>query len=98
PTSIALLIGGCVGLAVGYAGGAWDSAAMRLFDVMFAFPGILLALGIGVALGAGLGSMIVAMVVVTIPAFGRVVRGGVLSAKAELYVEAGRSPVDWPLR
>jgi peptide/nickel transport system permease protein len=58
---------------------------------MFAFPGILLALGIGVALGAGLGSMIIAMVVVTIPAFGRVVRGGVLAAKAELYVEAARS-------
>jgi peptide/nickel transport system permease protein len=91
PTAIALLIGGCIGLAVGYAGGAWDSATMRLFDVMFAFPGILLALGVGVALGAGLGSMIVAMVVVTIPAFGRVVRGGVLAAKAELYVEAARS-------
>ena len=91
PTAIALAIGGCVGLAVGYAGGAWDSATMRLFDVMFAFPGILLALGVGVALGAGLGSMIIAMVVVTIPAFGRVVRGGVLVAKAELYVEAARS-------
>ena len=91
PTAIALAIGGCIGLAVGYAGGAWDSATMRLFDVMFAFPGILLALGVGVALGAGLGSMIVAMVVVTIPAFGRVVRGGVLAAKAELYVEAARS-------
>ena len=91
PTAIALAIGGCVGLAVGYAGGAWDSATMRLFDVMFAFPGILLALGVGVALGAGLGSMIIAMVVVTIPAFGRVVRGGVLAAKAELYVEAARS-------
>jgi peptide/nickel transport system permease protein len=91
PTAIALAIGGCIGLAVGYAGGAWDSATMRLFDVMFAFPGILLALGVGVALGAGLGSMIVAMVVVTIPAFGRVVRGGVLAAKTELYVEAARS-------
>jgi peptide/nickel transport system permease protein len=91
PTAIALLIGGCIGLGVGYAGGAWDSVAMRLFDVMFAFPGILLALGIGAALGAGLGSMIVAMVVVTIPAIGRVVRGGVLAAKQELYVEAARS-------
>jgi len=91
PTALALLIGGFIGLAVGYAGGAWDSATMRLFDVMFAFPGILLALGVGVALGAGLASMIIAMVVVTVPAFGRVVRGGVLAAKAELYVEAARS-------
>src|SRR5262249_39136560 len=36
PTLIALVIGGCVGLLVGYAGGAWDSATMRVFDVMFA--------------------------------------------------------------
>ena len=91
PTVVALAAGGCIGLASGYAGGAWDSATMRAFDVMFAFPGILLALGIGAALGPGLGSMIIAMVVVTIPAFGRVVRGGVLAAKQELYVEAARS-------
>lgn len=91
PTVIALVAGGCIGLVVGYLGGGWDSATMRLFDVMFAFPGILLALGIGAALGPGLGSMIIAMVVVTVPAFGRVVRGGVLAAKEELYVEAARS-------
>ena len=91
PTLIALAVGGCIGLAVGYIGGAWDSVAMRVFDVMFAFPGILLALGIGAALGPGLGSMIVAMVVVTIPAFGRVVRGSVLAAKEEQYVEAARA-------
>jgi peptide/nickel transport system permease protein len=58
---------------------------------MFAFPGILLALGIGAALGPGLGSMIIAMVVVTIPAFGRVVRGSVLAAKEEPYVEAAQA-------
>ena len=91
PTLIALAVGGLIGLAVGYAGGAWDSVVMRVFDVMFAFPGILLALGIGAALGPGLGSMIIAMVVVTIPAFGRVVRGSVLAAKEEQYVEAARA-------
>ena len=47
PTLIALMAGGCIGLVVGYLGGAWDAAIMRIFDVMFAFPGILLALGIG---------------------------------------------------
>ena len=91
PTLLALAVGGCIGLVVGYVGGAWDGATMRAFDVMFAFPGILLALGIGAALGPGLRSMIVAMVVVTVPAFGRVVRGGVLAAKQELYVEAARA-------
>jgi peptide/nickel transport system permease protein len=58
---------------------------------MFAFPGILLALGISASLGAGLWSMVVAMVVVTIPAFGRVVRGIVLGIREEAYVEAARA-------
>ncbi|EIM73481.1 peptide ABC transporter permease [Nitratireductor aquibiodomus RA22] len=75
PTVIALVIGGAIGLFAGYAGGVWDSIVMRVFDVMFAFPGILLALGISAALGPGLSSMIIAMIVVTIPAFGRIVRG-----------------------
>lgn len=91
PTVIALVIGGAVGLFAGYLGGAWDSVVMRLFDVMFAFPGILLALGVSAALGPGLNSMIIAMVVVTIPAFGRIIRGVVLGVKEELYVEAARA-------
>ncbi|MBM3572169.1 MAG: ABC transporter permease, partial [Alphaproteobacteria bacterium] len=90
PTLVALAIGGIIGLVVGYVGGVADNVVMRVFDVMFAFPGILLALGISAALGPGLGSMIIAMVVVTIPAFGRVVRGGVLGAREEAYVEAAR--------
>ncbi|MEU5160926.1 ABC transporter permease [Streptomyces sp. NPDC020875] len=88
PTLIALLIGGVLGLVSGYAGGRLDSVLMRLFDVMFSFPGILLALGIGVALGPGLTSMVVAMVVVTVPEFGRIVRGSVVSLRQEQYVEA----------
>ena len=91
PTVIALVAGACIGLVSGYAGGAVDSAIMRVLDVMFAFPGILLALGISAALGPGLGSMVAAMVVVTIPAFGRVVRGIVLGIKEEPYVEAARA-------
>lgn len=91
PTVLALFIGGALGLLAGYAGGYLDSGLMRLFDIMFAFPGILLALGIGAALGPGLSSMIIAMVVVTIPAFGRVVRGAVLSIREEVYIEAAQS-------
>lgn len=91
PTVIALLIGGALGLLAGYVGGILDATLMRIFDVMFAFPGILLALGIGAALGPGLYSMIIAMVVVTIPAFGRIVRGAVLGVKEEVYIEAARS-------
>jgi ABC-type dipeptide/oligopeptide/nickel transport system permease subunit len=91
PTVLALIIGGAIGLFAGYAGGFWDSAIMRIFDIMFAFPGILLALGISAALGPGLNSMIIAMVVVTIPAFGRIIRGAVLGVKEELYIEAAQS-------
>lgn len=91
PTAVAMLIGGAIGLVSGYAGGFWDAAIMRVFDVMFAFPGILLALGISAALGPGTGSMVIAMMVVTIPAFGRITRGMVLGVKQELYVEAGRT-------
>lgn len=90
PTVIALLIGGALGLFAGYAGGVWDSVIMRVIDVMFAFPGILLALGVSAALGPGLSSMMIAMVVVTVPAFGRIIRGAVLGVKEELYVEAAR--------
>lgn len=90
PTGLALLAGGFIGLVVGYLGGAADAVVMRVFDVMFAFPGVLLALGISAALGPGLESMIVAMVVVTIPAFGRIVRGVVLGVKQEPFVEAAR--------
>jgi peptide/nickel transport system permease protein len=65
---------------------------------MFAFPGILLALGIGAALGAGLQSMVIAMVVVTIPEFGRLVRGTVLGVKEEPFVEAAVTLGIGPLR
>lgn len=88
PTVISALIGGLIGLISGYVGGWLDALIMRIFDVMFSFPGILLALGIGAALGAGAGSMIVAMVVVTIPEMGRVVRGAVLSVREEPYIES----------
>ncbi|MCX4663450.1 ABC transporter permease [Streptomyces uncialis] len=88
PTLLALAIGGCLGLLSGYVGGWLDSFLMRVFDVMFSFPGILLALGIGVALGPGVTSMVIAMVVVTVPEFGRIVRGNVVSLRQEQYVEA----------
>lgn len=88
PTLLALMVGGLLGLLSGYVGGWLDSTLMRIFDVMFSFPGILLALGISVALGPGTTSMIVAMVVVTVPEFGRIVRGQVVSLRQEQYVEA----------
>jgi ABC-type dipeptide/oligopeptide/nickel transport system permease subunit len=91
PTVIALFIGGVLGIVSGYVGGFVDTVIMRFFDIMFAFPGILLALGISAALGPGLSSMIIAMVVVTVPAFGRIIRGAVLSVKEEVFIEASHA-------
>lgn len=91
PTVIALFIGGFLGVVAGYVGGFVDTVIMRFFDIMFAFPGILLALGISAALGPGLSSMIIAMVVVTVPAFGRIVRGAVLGVKEEVFIEASHA-------
>ncbi|WP_411036606.1 ABC transporter permease [Shinella sp. BYT-45] len=91
PTVIALAIGGLLGMVAGYIGGFVDTVIMRFFDIMFAFPGILLALGISAALGPGLSSMIIAMVVVTVPAFGRIVRGAVLQVKEEVFIEASHA-------
>lgn len=88
PTIISAAIGGVIGLVSGFFGGWVDAVIMRIFDVMFSFPGILLALGIGAALGAGTVSMIIAMVAVTIPETGRVVRGAVLAVREEPYIEA----------
>lgn len=91
PTVIALAIGGFLGMIAGYIGGFVDTVIMRFFDIMFAFPGILLALGISAALGPGLSSMIIAMVVVTVPAFGRIIRGAVLQVKEEVFIEASHA-------
>jgi peptide/nickel transport system permease protein len=71
---IALAAGSLLGLLSGYAGGRTDQALMRLMDVFFSFPAILLALGIVAALGEP-GNVVIAIAVVHTPIFARVVRG-----------------------
>ena len=86
----ALLAGATLGLLAG-AGRAADQALGRLMDVFFAFPPILLAIGIAAVLGAGPGTAIVAIAVVYAPLFFRVVRGSVLAESAQTYVEAAEA-------
>lgn len=88
---IAATIGTCLGLAVGYWGGWTDKTVMRCIDVMMAFPGILLALVVVAVLGAGLNNVMIAVGISGIPAYVRMVRGSVLSAKQNLYVDAARA-------
>jgi peptide/nickel transport system permease protein len=86
----ALLAGATLGLLAG-AGRAADQALGRLMDVFFAFPPILLAIGIAAVLGAGPGTAVVAIAVVYAPLFFRVVRGSVLAESAQSYVEAAEA-------
>jgi peptide/nickel transport system permease protein len=88
---IAAAVGTCVGLSVGYWGGMTDKVAMRVIDVMMAFPGILLALAVVAVLGPGLYNVMIAVGISGIPTYARMVRGSVLSAKENLYVDAARA-------
>jgi peptide/nickel transport system permease protein len=89
--AMALTIGSCLGLLAGYAGGWVDQVIMRTMDVLFAFPAVLLALGIVAALGPDPKNVIIAIGVVYTPIFARVVRGPVLSIKEREFVEAARA-------
>jgi peptide/nickel transport system permease protein len=87
---IALVPGVAVGLIAGYYGRWVDTVLMRIIDVMLAFPGILLALGIVAVLGPSLTSLMIAVGISTIPTYARLTRASVLSARENLYVDAAR--------
>ncbi|ALA17829.1 MULTISPECIES: glutathione ABC transporter permease GsiD [Chelatococcus] len=99
--SVALggLVGTTLGLLAGYYEGWWDRIVMRICDVLFAFPGILLALGIVAILGGSLFNVVVAVSVFSVPAFARLVRGNTLVLKRMTYVEAVKSigASDWTI-
>lgn len=85
------LVGVLIGLVAGFYGGAVDSVFMRLIDVLLAFPGILLAILLATALGAGLVPVIIAVAAYSVPTFARVMRGSVLSVRTREFVEAARA-------
>jgi peptide/nickel transport system permease protein len=87
-TSIALVGGIPLGLISGYRGGWIDTVLMRLMDMMFAFPAIILALAIIAVLGPNLLNAMIAIGVMQIPLFARLVRGNTLSLKNQDYVQA----------
>jgi peptide/nickel transport system permease protein len=87
----AMLIGGVLGLVAGYRGGAWDNAINRVLDIFFSVPGLLLAVGIAAMRGPGVNSAVLAIAIVYIPVFARVMRGPVLAEREKEYVEAVRA-------
>ncbi len=86
--SISLLPGTLLGLVAGYFGGRADSLIMRLMDMLLAFPAILLAIFITAILGPSLPNTMVAVGIVYIPHYARIVRASVLSLKEQLFVQA----------
>jgi peptide/nickel transport system permease protein len=86
----AILVGVILGAIAGYAGGGTDNIIMRVLDVLLAFPSLLLAIAIVSVLGPGLINAMLAIAIVSIPAYARVMRASVLAAKQEDYVVAAR--------
>ena len=85
---LALAGGGAAGIASGYYGGPVDGLLMRVMDVIFAFPAVLLAIAIMAVAGTAVWTVIVAIGVVYTPQFARVSRAGVLATRGLEYVEA----------
>jgi len=88
--SISLSVGVILGATAGYRGGKTDTAIMRLMDMMLAIPSILLAIAFMAALGKGLDKAIIAIGLVSIPEYARIVRGSILSVKENDYVHAAK--------
>ena len=89
--SFAIIIGTILGALAGYFGGWVDNSIMRIMDVLLAFPSLLLAIAIVTVLGPGLINALLAIGIVSIPAYARVVRGSVLSVREMDYVSAARA-------
>jgi ABC-type dipeptide/oligopeptide/nickel transport system permease subunit len=83
-------LGALWGLACGYFGGRFDMISQRIIEFLQSFPDLILAMAIAMALGGGIGTVIVAIAVTRIPFGGRVIRSVVLSLKEMQYVEAAR--------
>lgn len=86
--SISILVGVVVGTLAGFVGGTLDTLIGRSADLVFALPYLIVAMAIGVALGAGMTSLIISLSVVWWPTYVRLIRGQVLQARNMDYVEA----------
>ena len=86
-----LLVGVPLGLVSGFMGGRIDQVLSLIMDSIYSFPGLILAIALAALLGSGVLNISIAIAMVYVPIFFRLVRGQVLSIKQELYVEAARS-------
>lgn len=91
PVALGGVIGGLLGLVAGYYGGAVRVLTMRTLDVFFTFPAVLLAIAIAAVLGPGVRNLILALVVVLVPAVARVAESAVVAVRSREYVEAANA-------
>ncbi len=88
---LAIIIGTTLGAIAGFTGGRTDNITMRSLDVVLAFPSLILAIAIVTVLGSGLFQALVAIAIVSIPVYARVMRGSVLSTREQEFVTASRA-------
>ncbi|MCF6412005.1 ABC transporter permease [Pseudalkalibacillus salsuginis] len=86
-----IIVGSVLGIIAGYYGRWVDTIISRFFDIMLAFPSILLAIAIVAVLGPSLRNALIAIAIINIPNFGRLVRSKVLSIKEEEYIAAAKA-------
>jgi len=96
--AVGLVAGGLIGLVSGYFGGVADLLLMRLIDALLAFPALILAIAIVAALGPNLTNAMIAIGIVAIPVYARLVRALVLQLKQMEFIAASRSLGATPLR
>ncbi len=89
--SVSALLGTLLGAISGYFGGWVDEILMRITDILLAFPGILLAIGIMAILGPSLNNVIIALCIVGWKSYARLVRGEVLKEKEKEYIQAAKA-------
>jgi peptide/nickel transport system permease protein len=89
--AFAVVVGVTIGVVAGYRGGWLDTVVMRIVDVMFAFPVLLLALAVVAILGPGITTTILAIGIVYTPIFARVARAATLSVRVEPFVQVSRT-------
>jgi peptide/nickel transport system permease protein len=91
PVILATLIGGALGVVAGYVGGAINMAVMRVIDVFYAFPSVLLAVAISGILGAGMTNAIVSLVLVFVPPIARIAESVTTQVRSQDFVDAARA-------
>ncbi len=88
---VSLVLGGTLGAFAGYFGGVIEDVVMRVTDVFLAFPALVLAMSVAIAIGPGLINSMMALLVVWWPWYARIARGEALAIKNSQYMEAARA-------